>query len=149
MKCGITVQVRCSLGDVAFQSAIEAIDESIVMIRKELSPGQTWIWKTLPIEPEKLAFFAAQSQQAAVITINGQETVLEGQLTTDFGIFFARRGDETLGQLPFSGTLTEVRVTNDSQLKSRIDLMLGQCPDVERVDDSPEPADSVDPEEHD
>ena len=135
MKCGITVQVRCRLGDVAFQSAIEAIDESIVMIRKELSPGQTWIWKTLPIEADKLAFFAAQTQQPTVISINGQETVLEGQLTTDFGIFFARRGDETLGQLPFSGTLTEVRVTNASELKSRIDFMLGQCPDPEPVDE--------------
>ncbi len=145
MKCGITVQVRCSRGDVAFQSAIEAIDESIVMIRKELKPGETWIWKTLPIEPDKVAFFAAQSQQAAVITINGQETVLEGQLTTDFGIFFARRGDETLGQLPFSGTLTEVRVTNDSQLKSRIDFMLGQCPDQEAI----EPSGSGDTEEDD
>lgn len=147
MKCGITVQVRCSRGDVAFQSAIEAIDESIVMIRKELRPGETWIWKTLPIEPDKLAFFAAQTQQPTVITINGQETVLEGQLTTDFGIFFARRGDETLGQLPFSGTLTEVRVRNASQLKSRIDFMLGQCPDPEPVDEftdsdeSPEEAD--------
>lgn len=129
MKCGITVQVRCPFGDVAFQSAIDAIDESVVMIRKELSPGQTWIWKTLPIEADRLAFFAAQSQQPTVVNINGQETVLEGQLTTDFGIFFAKRGDETLGQLPFSGTLTEVRVTNASQLKSRIDFMLGQCPD--------------------
>lgn len=135
MKCGITVQVRCPLGDVAFQSAIDAIDESVVMIRKELSPGQTWTWKTLPIEADKLAFFAAQTQQPTVISINGQETVLEGQLTTDFGIFFARRGDETLGQLPFSGTLTEVRVTNASQLKSRIDFMLGQCPDPDPVDE--------------
>jgi len=148
VKCGITVQVRCPLGDVAFQSAIDAVDESIVMIRKELKPGETWVWKTLPIEPQKLAFFAAQSQQPTIININGQETVLEGQLTTDFGIFFARRGDETLGQLPFSGTLTEVRVTNDSQLKSRIDLMLGQCPELEPLDDS-EPADSSDAEEDD
>lgn len=136
MKCGITVQVRCSRGDVAFQSAIDAVDESIVMVRKELKPGETWVWRTLPIESEKLAFFAAQSQQAAVISINGQETVLEGQLSTDFGVVFARRGDETLGQLPFSGTLTEVRVTNDSQLKSRIDFMLGQCPEPEPIEES-------------
>lgn len=142
MKCGITVQVRCSRGDVAFQSAIDAVDESIVVIRKELKPGETWIWKTLPIEPGKLAFFAAQSQQPTIININGQETVLEGQLTTDFGIFFARRGDETLGQLPFSGTLTEVRVTNDSQLKSRIDFMLGQCPEPEPVSEGADSDDS-------
>lgn len=145
MKCGITVQVRCSLGDVAFQSQIDAVDESVVMIRKELRPRETWIWKTLPIEPGKLAFFAAQSQQATIITINGQETVLEGQLTTDFGVFFARRGDETLGQLPFSGTLTEIRVTNDSELKSRFDFMLGQCPDsepdIEPADENTEESD--------
>ena len=131
MKIGVTVEVRCPLGSVAFQSQVDAVQESVRLSRKELSPGQTWTWRVGLVERDKIAFFAAQSQYDVTMTINGQETILEGQMTTDFGVLFARRESETLGTLPFEGDLSEVTVTNDSDKKNRIDILFGEIPEPE------------------
>lgn len=129
MKVGITVEVRCSAGSVAFQSQIDSDQDSMRFVRKELQPGQEWSFRILPIERDKIAFFAAQSLLPATLKVNGSETILEGQNTTDFGVFFARRDLETIGSLPFAGDLTEIKVTNDSDKKNRFDIFLGEVPE--------------------
>lgn len=144
MKVAVTVEVRCSRGSVAFQSQVEADAESMRQCRKELAPGQTWTWRLLPTAPERLAFFAAQSRHATTLQINGQSTVLEGQFTTDFGCFFARRGAETLGSLPFSGDLSEIVITNNTDKANQIDIFIGELP--EPVPEDPEDEDDEEEE---
>ena len=126
MKVGLTVELRCPQGSVAFQSHVEAAAESIRHCSKELAPGETWTWTVKTIEPQSLAFFSAQSMRPATMLINGSETLLEGQLSTDFGIAFARRGVEEFGSLPFTGDLTAIQVTNETDKNNRIDIIFGE-----------------------
>ena len=126
MKVGLTVELRCPQGSVAFQSHVDSSPESIRHCRHELAPGETWSWKVQTISPETIAFFAAQSMSPATLLINGSETLLEGQLSTDFGITYARRGDDIFGTLPFDGDLTVIHVTNESDKKNRIDIIFGE-----------------------
>jgi hypothetical protein len=126
MKVGLTVELRCPQGSVAFQSHIDAAQESIRVCNRDLAPGETWIWKLPETNRDEIAFFAAQSKLPATILINGTETLLEGQLTTDFGIAYARRSLETFGTLPFSGNLTTIQVTNESDKRNHIAIMFGE-----------------------
>jgi hypothetical protein len=126
MKVGLTVELRCPQGSIAFQSHIDATPESIRHCKRELAPGETWVWNVQTIDPEKIAFFGAQTMLEASMLINGTETLMEGQQSTDFGVAFARRGEETFGTLPFDGTLTTVSVTNLSEKKNRIAIIFGE-----------------------
>ena len=126
MKVGLTVELRCPQGSVAFQSHVESAAESIRHCNKSLEPGETWVWTVKAISPDNIAFFAAQSMRPATMLINGSETLLEGQLSTDFGIAFARRGTEEFGSLPFTGDLTFIQVTNETDKVNRIDIIFGE-----------------------
>lgn len=126
MKVGLTVEIRCPQGSIAFQSHVDAAQESIRPANRELAPNETWTWNIGSIPPERIAFFAAQSMLNASVTINDTETLLEGQQSTDFGIAFARRGEETFGTLPFTGDLTLITVTNMTDKKNRISIMFGE-----------------------
>lgn len=126
MKVGLTVELRCPQGSVAFQSHIEAAAESIRHCSKELAAGETWTWTVSTIPPERIAFFAAQSMRPATMLINSTETLLEGQLSTDFGIAFARRDIEEFGTLPFTGDLSIIQVTNETDKTNRIDILFGE-----------------------
>ena len=129
MKVGITVEVRCPKGSVAFQSQVDCDDESLRHCRKELAPLQVWNWRLLETPPDKIAFLAIQSQYPVTVSINDTETLLEGQMTTDFGLVYARRGRETFGTLPFEGNLSQITVTDESGKKNRVDIILGEVPD--------------------
>jgi len=150
VKVGISVEVRCPQGSVSFQSHVDCDAESIKNCRKELVPGQVWTWKFLEIPADKISFLAIQSQDKVTIEINGTETLLEGQKTTDFGIVYARRGSETLGDLPFDGDLSQITVRDESGKKNRIDIILGEVPEpvvvTEPETDPMEESDSEDPE---
>lgn len=138
MKVGITVEVRCPKGSVAFQSQVDCDDESLRHCRKELAPGQIWNWRLLETPPDKIAFLAIQSQYQVTVLINGTETLLEGQMTTDFGVIFARRERETFGSLPFEGNLSQITVRDESGKKNRIDIILGEIPEHVEIADPPE-----------
>jgi len=126
MQAGITIEVRCPRGSVAFQSHVAVADESIRFVQKELLPGQVWTWKHAGILPADIALFAAQTQKQALFSINGTDTLLEGQGTTDFGMIFARRGLETIGTLPFEGELFLLTVTNLSEKLNRIEILIAE-----------------------
>jgi hypothetical protein len=126
MKLSLSVEVRSSKGSVSFQSQIDATAESLRHFRKELQPGETWSFPFLPIAESNIAIFAAQSMLASTLLINGTETLLEGQSTTDFGVTFARRGYETFGSLPFTGDLSLIQVTNETAKANRIDIIFGE-----------------------
>jgi len=130
MKVGISVECRSPQGSVAFQSQVDVDEETVRFCRKELEPGQTWVWRMLPIDRDRVAFFSAQSMYPVTLQLGGHITLLEGQMTSDFGIIYARRDLETLGTLPCTGPLSEITVINDSQKKNRIDIMLGEIPDA-------------------
>lgn len=129
MKVAITVQVRCAKAEVSFQSQVDCDEESLRHCRKELTPGQQWNWKLLALAPEKIAFLAIQSLYPVMVEINGSETYLEGQMSTDFGIFYARRESETLGDLPFIGNLNQITVRDESGKKNHVSIMLGEVPE--------------------
>ncbi|TXH15021.1 MAG: hypothetical protein E6R03_08105, partial [Hyphomicrobiaceae bacterium] len=147
MKVGVTVEVRCPKGSVAFQSQVDCDDESLRHCRKELAPAQVWNWRLLEVPPERIAFLAIQSQYAVTVLINGTETLLEGQMTTDFGVIFARRGNETFGSLPFEGTLGQITVREESGKKNRVDIIFGEVPEpveiAEPEDDGDQESDLV------
>lgn len=145
MKVGITVEVRCPKGSVAFQSQVDCDDESLRHCRKEIAPGQIWNWRLLEVHPDKIAFLAIQSQYQVTILINGTETLLEGQMTTDFGVIFARRGLETFGSLPFDGNLSQITVRDESGKKNRVDIIVGEVPEPVEI---AEPEDDGDQESH-
>ena len=150
MKVGISVEVRCPQGSVSFQSHVECDAESVKNCRKDLVPRQEWTWKFLEIPAEKIAFLAMQSQYPVTIEINGTETLLEGQMTTDFGIMYARRDLETLGQLPFDGNLSQITVRDESGKKNRIDIILGEVPEpVVVTEPETDPMEESDSEESD
>lgn len=126
MKVGLTLELRCPQGSVAFQSQIESAPESIRYCKRELAPGETWVWNVQSISPERIAFFAIQTKTAASVLINETETLLEGQSSTDFGITYARRADETFGTLPFTGTLSMISVTNETDKLNSVDIIFGE-----------------------
>ena len=130
MQIGITMELMSPMGSVAFQSQVEVQDESIRSVRKELNPGQSWTWR-LAIPRDRIAVFAAQSMLECEVSFNGKlsELTLEGQSTTDFGIIFARRGQDTFGALPFEGDLVEMVVKNTTDKLNRIDVFVGELPD--------------------
>lgn len=147
MKVGISVEVRCPKGSVSFQSHVDCDEESIKHCRKELVPSQVWTWKFLEIPPEKIAFLAMVSQYPVTVEINGTETLLEGQNSTDFGIVYARRELETFCQLPFDGSLSQITVRDESGKKNRIDIILGEVPEPVVIVQSPDTeTDDADPE---
>lgn len=145
MKIGLTVELMSPRGSVAFQSQVPVADESIRTVRKELKPGKVWRWQ-LAIPRERIAVFAAQSMGECCVAFNAGDVfdesffklTLEGQNTTDFGIMFARRGEDTFGSLPFEGDLVDVVFWNVSDKKNRVDVFVGELEEVqdEESDDS-------------
>lgn len=129
MKVGVSVEFRCPNGSVSFQVHVDCADESMRPVRKELVPGEKWVWKLRQIPPEQIAVFAIHPQHPVTVEINGEETLLDGQNGNDFGIAYARTERGIFGYLPFEGNLSEITVRDESGKKNRIDIILGEVPE--------------------
>ena len=132
MQIGLAVEIRCPLGSVAFQAEIPVDPVASRVVKKNLAPGEVM---TVQIyQPVRdIALIAGQAQLAAVVDVDGERTVLEGQKSTDFGLLYAVRGDEVFGDAPWpvdyddtESVVKTLKVTNTSGKMNAVTVMVCQ-----------------------
>lgn len=145
MHAGIVVEVRCPLGSVAFSAEVPISDINTRMVRRELLPGER-VTVNVGIPVGRLALIAGQTKFASVVDVDGEQTVLEGQDSTDFGLLWCVRGSEEFGDAPFPESydldtvVREISVTNTSAKKNPLFLMVSEQKTEPVIDKSALPA---------
>ena len=133
MQIGLAVEIRCPLGSVAFQAEIPVDPVASRVVRKTLAPGEVMAVPVyLPVRD--IALIAGQAQLAAVVDVDGERTVLEGQKSTDFGLLYAVRGDEAFGDAPWpveyddnpDTVVRTLKITNTSGKQNPVTVMVCQ-----------------------
>lgn len=146
MKAGLFVEIRLPQGSVSFASEIAVSDINTRTVKTELLPGQT-VRIPIGLTVGQLALIAAQTQFASEVDVDGEKTVLEGQNTTDFGLLWCVRNDEEFGDPPFppnyetDSLVTSLAVTNTSQKKNQLFLMVAEREPLPPAVDADESAD--------